>query len=314
MRLAWRRRTFRLARPLRVADRLLRGREVLELRLDGRSGEAAPLPGLHRERLDALPPLLPHARALLAAERGSYRQQLARLAADPRWAALPPSLRCGLEGALLADPEDLERPTGELPDSAVLVDRAPDASLDDLAGAGCVKVKVGRRDREAERHLLVRLREVLPPGAEVRLDANRAFDLESAVAFARAVDRAPAFIEEPVRDTDDLPAFVARTGWPVALDETLHEHPPDALSDLPGVTAWVVKPALLGVHGTLALFDHAPPGVACVVSAAFEGPVGLDLLQTLARVAPGRPAPGLGTRAWLGATVATTRWREVADA
>jgi O-succinylbenzoate synthase len=314
MGLAWRRRTFRLTRPLQVAGRPLHAREVLELRLDGRSGEAAPLPGLHGERVDALPALLPGARSLLAAARGSYRQRLARLAAEPRWVSLPPSLRCGLEGALLVGPDDLERPAGELPDSAVLVDRAPDAALDDLAGARCVKVKVGRRDRAAECRLLARLQEVLPAGAELRLDANRAFDLESAVAFAAAVAPAPAFIEEPVRDPDDLPAFVARTGWSVALDETLHDHPPDALSDLPGVSAWVVKPALLGVHGTLALFERTPPGVVCVVSAAFEGPVGLDLLATLARAAPGRPAPGLGTRAWIGATDAATPWREVADA
>lgn len=311
MSLRWRRRTFALTQPIRVGGVESRKRTVMELQLDERWAEASPLPGLHAERLDDLPPLLPGALALMNQASGSYLEQLAALAALPAWSSLPPSLRCGLEGALMESPDDLERPVSPLPPTALLVDQDPDAPLDHLSGARCVKVKVGRRALDDELALLARVRTTLPSDAELRLDANRAFTLDQAVAFAAAVGTAPSSIEEPVSDPRELASFIARTGWPVALDETLHEPAHARLRGLDGVVAWVVKPALLGVHGTLALFDQAPEGVVCVVSASFEGPVGLGLLMELAEVAPGCPAPGLGTINWLADNGSTSRWTTV---
>lgn len=311
MQLSWRLRTFPLTRPLHVGCVVLHQRTVLELRLGGRVGEAAPLPGLHTESHDDLPALLPDALAILERANGSYLERLAALADEPRWAALPSSLRCGLEGAMLVSVAELERPVADAPPSSLLLDQDPDAPLDHLAGTRCVKVKVGRRDHESERRLLARVHEVLPPDAELRLDANRAFTLDDAVALADDVGFTPAYIEEPLHDPRDVDAFITRTGWPVALDESLHEPEHADLRFHDGVTAWVVKPALLGVSHTLDLFDRAPADVACVVSSSFEGPVGLDLLATLSHVAPGSPAPGLGTAAWFADTDHTTPWTEI---
>ncbi|MEZ4386993.1 MAG: enolase C-terminal domain-like protein [Candidatus Krumholzibacteriia bacterium] len=311
MDLRWRRRTFPLIRPIEVGGVESRKRTVIELQLDGRWSEVSPLPGLHHEPLEALPPLLPGALALLRQVHGTYLEQLAALNALPAWSALPPSLRCGLEGALMVVPDDLERPGSDMPPTALLVDQDPTEPLDHLSGVRCVKVKVGRRALDAELALLARVRATVAADAELRLDANRAFTLDEAVAFTAAVGEAPASIEEPLRDPRELPEFIARTGWPVALDESLHEPSLRHLRTVDGVVAWVIKPTLLGVYHTLALFDQAPAGVACVVSASFEGPVGLGLLMELAEVAPGCPSPGLGTVHWLADDGHASRWTEV---
>jgi O-succinylbenzoate synthase len=311
VRLRWRTRTYPLTRPLRVGDAPLTERKVMELQLDDRWAEASPLPGLHRESLGDLVPLLPAARERLVDLTGTFGEKIAALAADDAWQALPPSLRCALEGALLESVDDLERPVAPMPPTCRLLDQGPDDPLDGVVGAGCVKLKIGRRDPAAEQALVRRVQSMLPAGGELRLDANRAFTLDEAVTFAAGIDDAPGFIEEPLRDPRDLPEFWRRTGWPVALDETLHDPAHADLRSNEAVAAWVIKPALLGLAPTLALFDAAPEHVACVVSSSFEGLVGLGLLMELAEVAPGHPAPGLGTVDWLAGDGRTSRWTVV---
>jgi O-succinylbenzoate synthase len=58
VRARWRRRTYPLVRPLRVGGVELHERSVIELQLDDRWAELSPLPGLHRETLNDLVPLL----------------------------------------------------------------------------------------------------------------------------------------------------------------------------------------------------------------------------------------------------------------
>lgn len=306
--LAWRRVRWQLARPLVVGGRTLHERDLLEVFLQDRPGheahgEAAPLPGLHREDVAELPGRLSRALSALRALPGrDYREDLDRLAGDPAWMDLPPSLRCGLEGALLelraGDAEPATRlglPVHASVASSALVDENEYLIAREVR---CVKIKVGRRDPAAEIDLVRSARSLGGPGLEIRLDANRAFTLEEATAFLSEVAACrPRWIEEPLHDPNAIPALVARTGVRVALDETLHEPRADALGHAPGVVAWVLKPARLGVIGTLAAFERAG-GIACVVSSSFESPRGLRLLETLARCAPGRVAPGLGTADW----------------
>ena len=319
MNLAWRTVRWPVVHPLVVGGRAVTERVGLELRLrDARGqagiGEASPLPGLHRERVEELPDRLPAARRLLAdaiAAAPDYPALLSVLAAQAGWRALPPSLRCGLEGAALAllagagDPAALlGLPATTVRPSCLLFAGTAAEVTPALARTPCLKAKVGRRDRRDELAALRALRRALGDAAELRLDANRAFTLAEALAFAAEVrDLRPRWIEEPLRDPRELPAFAAGSGLAVALDETLREPDHADLAAAPGVAAWVLKPALLGVGGTLAAFRRAAArtaGPVCVVSASFEGPRGLALLSTLARCAPGGPAPGLGTARWLG--------------
>jgi len=310
MRFMHRRRTFQLTAPITVGGRTLTERTVLELQMGERYAEVSPLPGLHTESIDDVIRLLPEARAMQKKVRGSFLEKLTALNNNLAWQGLPPSLRLALEGMLHGSVEDFERPIVDLPLTARLVDQDPGGDLSHLAKAPAAKVKVGRRDRELEAALVREVRDALPEGAEIRLDANRAFSLDEAVALAGAVDLTPAFIEEPLADPGEVPAFCERTGWPVALDESLHEPRHADLLTCDSVAAWVVKPALLGLLPTLQLFDRAPDGVTCVVSACFEGPVGLGLLMELAEVAPGHPAPGLGTVFWLADDGRPTPWKK----
>ena len=306
MNLAWRHVRLPVVLPLRVGGVTLRERVVMELRLtgaDGRCGigEAAPLPGLHAERLDELPDLLPAALNLITDDQDSPGA-LSSLNARADWRALPPSLRCGLEGALLA--RSPVHPIGTPPASSELFDGGLEDVTAISTGTHCLKVKVGRRDLAEEVAVLQRLRARLGHAAEIRLDANRAFTLDEALSFAAAMREVnPVWIEEPLRDVTAMPEFLAQSGLPVALDETLHEPEHANLASLAGVAAWVLKPALLGVGGTLDAFTRAaesPNQPCCVVSSSFEGPCGLELLGALAGCATGLPAPGLGTARWFG--------------
>jgi o-succinylbenzoate synthase len=328
MRLEWRRLRLPLALPLRIGGRSLAERRVLDLRLTGDGsrrgrGEAAPLPGLHAETLDELPDRLPQALRRLQeavdtdpaklAGPTAYLRLLTRLHAAPDWCALPPSLRCGLEGALLGwlaeggDPaRRLGLPAGEAPPAAALFDGNLEQLLQalegPLAGTRCIKLKVGRRGLASEVELLQGLRAVAGEDLEIRLDANRAFSLPEALEFAAAVrPLRPVWIEEPLRSPLALPDFIEKSGLSVALDETLCEPDHAHAGHGEGVAAWVLKPARLGLMETLGQFRRAaaaPGRPACVVSSCFEGFTGLSLLGTLARCAPGLPAPGLGTIRW----------------
>jgi len=320
--LDWRRCCWPLVLPLTVGGRRLEERQGFELRLsstDGRvgHGEASPLPGLHRESLDELHGLLPGALILLRealAPDIDYSGLLSLLGSAEEWMALPASLRFGLEGAALgwlahsADPADLlGLPVGTPPPSSSLFDGTGETEAPEAAT--CLKVKVGRQRLEEDVSMVQRVWRSVASSVEIRLDANRAFSLDEALAFAEACNGlSPAWIEEPLSHPAAMPEFATRSGMAVALDESLHEPEHACLLDAPGVAAWVLKPSLLGVGGTLAAFRKAEQvsgRPSCVISSSFEGPCGHGLLETLARCAPGLPSPGLGTQRWFGDGEAT---------
>lgn len=146
-----------------------------------------------------------------------------------------------------------------------------------LAGYRTIKIKVGRLPVPLEADLVKRLCADLAPGVRVRLDANRAWALEDAVAFSKAVEGLPIdFIEEPLRNPIALPAFHAQSRMPVALDETLMELPPGQWAKLPGVRAVVLKPTLLGGFSSCRTQASAARSIGAdvVVSSAFESGVG----------------------------------------
>jgi O-succinylbenzoate synthase len=285
-------------------------RETLELRLESGSrrgwGEAAPLPGLHSETLEDLELALPHLLTELQADvgEGDLLSLVSRLEKRLESARLPPSLRWAAAWALaeaLGWRGPREQPPA--PPSAGLLAGPPHrwAEEADAHPAACWKVKVGRHPPSEEAAALNALRR-LHPSAELRLDANRAYTLEEARALQRACpELAPRWIEEPLADAAELAAWLGEGGWPLAIDESL------AVAGVPveRAAAWVLKPQVLGLMRTLRFFDRSAamagpdcPAPLCVVSSSFESPRGLIVLEQLARLAPGRPAPGLGTRAW----------------
>ena len=113
------------------------------------------------------------------------------------------------------------------------------------AGYEAVKLKVGRRGVQEDAKSVHALREVLGENVTLRIDANRAWSLEEAAAFVRAVgDVRYEYIEEPLADPSRLAGFVGEHGVPVALDESLVGMPPEELKRHNYARAVVLKPTI----------------------------------------------------------------------
>lgn len=261
-------------------------------------GEAAPLPGFSRESLDdAL-------RQLAAPEEPEeepyssvrFAMELARV-----------NLRAAASGELL--PSLLSPAPRERVELNALISGDPQYAPAEArrlreAGYRAVKLKVGRRPVSEDIVLARRVAEALG-SVSLRLDANRAWSIEEALDFARGVEGVEVeYIEEPLAEPELLPRFAAKSGLPVALDESLAGMPAAALKDHGYASAVVLKPTLLGgISRSLALAARADDlGMKAVVSSAFESGIGTLGLAALAAALPGDGAPaGLDTYRRLGA-------------
>ncbi|MEO0556939.1 MAG: o-succinylbenzoate synthase [Bacteroidota bacterium] len=306
-----------------------RQREGWLLRLDAEAGisgwgDAAPLPGFSRESrdeshhalqvlgealrgqdIDPAQVLLPFgaiAQGLDAmghppSARFAFDLALADLAAQASGRTIPqilhpdPDVSLPLNGLLMGDSEailaDAERLVGE--------------------GYTALKLKVGWGDPEAEAYHVQALRQRVGVGVELRLDANRAWSVEQATAFAGSIGGADvSYIEEPLAEPSGLPALWHDTGLAVAVDESVQESGEEAIRGW--AAAAVLKPTLLGgLSRTLRLALHARSvGVRPVLSAAFESGVGLRGVAALA-VATGAEPAGLDTYRWLADDVLANR-------
>jgi o-succinylbenzoate synthase len=155
-------------------------------------------------------------------------------------------------------------------------------------GVSTFKLKIGRPAAiERELAAFSELRAVLGPGANLRLDVNRAWSAEEARAhlprFARAK---PELVEEACAHAG-LSAL-APTPVPLALDESLSELSPDRASVAKlrawGVRALILKATLLGGVSVCAAWAAVARecGASVILSHTFEGPLGLGLAATLA--------------------------------
>jgi O-succinylbenzoate synthase len=312
-----------LVQMLRLGDGMLDRRAgwLVQVRTeDGREGwgEVAPLPGFSRESpRDAWLDLQRHVPAWRGLELPDDDPVAA---AAGRLAGACSSARFGLETAVWtaaggADPAGhfWGRACTSFSLCALLAGSPADVlgRAHELAGRGhrAVKLKVGRRPAQEDADLVRRVREVLGDGPDLRLDANRAWSMEDAQAFARRVDGvAITYVEEPLRQPSELPRFADATGLRIALDETLQEGRPGTWLDVRGVAAIVVKPTVVGgLQHTRDLWKQAEArGIGCVMSAAFESGWGIRALGWLASARP-EVAAGLDTYRWLAADVLAPR-------
>jgi isochorismate synthase / 2-succinyl-5-enolpyruvyl-6-hydroxy-3-cyclohexene-1-carboxylate synthase / 2-succinyl-6-hydroxy-2,4-cyclohexadiene-1-carboxylate synthase / o-succinylbenzoate synthase len=162
-------------------------------------------------------------------------------------------------------------------------------------------VQVGRsREPIRDARVLASIQEALGCAVVLRADANREFSLQEALAFAQQLHLDSVdldYIEEPVASPQaNLATFVAETGLPVALDESLVEglvhtqvlglRESGAALPLDGVVALVIKPSVIGsLERCCALVRWAHMrGMRCTISSAFESSVGLCKLAALAAV------------------------------
>lgn len=313
--------TLPLAAPLTLKGAPLHERTGVLIRVVDEAGhygwgEAAPLPGFSRERLEMVESQL----------RDVQREWTAQMADDPidparavaqmldqkEWAA---SVRFGVE---LAVGDVIARGTGGSLPRVWCSDASSIVSLNGLllggkediidragklraAGYRAVKLKVGRQPVAEDVVLVREVSAVLGASVALRLDANRRWTMDEAIAFSKGIADIPvAYIEEPLYDASQLSALASRTQWPIALDESLVGMPVAQLKEHTYAAAVVLKPTVLGgIAHTLAMAQMAQSlGMASVLSAAFETGVGLRGLTALAACMGDTPV-GLDTYHWL---------------
>lgn len=194
------------------------------------------------------------------------------------------------------------RPVRErVPVNALVV--GPGFEPDDLAAFRCVKVKV---QSPADVELVARVRDAVGLAVALRVDANGAWDVDTAVAMIRRLARYDLeLVEQPVASLDDLARVRARVDVAIAADECVRTLD-DArrLRALDAADAIVLKQQPLGgVRAALAVAETA--GVAPVVSSMLETSVGIAAGVALAAALPELPyACGLATLSQLAGDVA----------
>jgi L-Ala-D/L-Glu epimerase len=197
--------------PFVSAEAVVSARELILLRLEATDGtvgwgEAAPF-----EPYDGVP----LERAIAALSGGGGRR--------------PPQARAAEEIARLdLEARQEDRPLAEPVKDALAVNMtlpggppeevAARARAGARAGYACFKVKVGLPE-DSER--VAAVRQAIGPWPALRVDANRAWSVEQAVASIRSLEHHDLeFVEQPCRTLEELRQVRGRVSTPIAVDES----------------------------------------------------------------------------------------------
>lgn len=297
-----------LARPIRMAWGTLRMREgaMVYLHRQGQRvacAECSPLPGYSDESLEM------SVEALQALD-GAALEELLEVGMNPEH--LPENLPASASFALqtLALTNRLESGNAPALWSAIVprrkvalqavVTTPQDARVAVNRGYRTLKVKVGADEPSRDIDRVRSIRNALPADIALRLDANRAWDFDTALHVLSALYSCELdFIEEPLRGAmpSQLRALQERSAVRVAVDESIRKYCDiEAHLEAEGVRIFVLKPAMLGGPiTTLALARLIESeGGQVVISNLFEGPIGVAVNAAVAaRCRPG--THGLGT-------------------
>jgi O-succinylbenzoate synthase len=217
---------------------------------------------------------------------------------DARVAA--PWWRAALEAADEGWPDPVR---GRVPVNVTVpaVDAATAYELVLRSGCATAKVKVaepGQPLAEDEARLEA-VRDALGSNGRVRVDANGAWDVDTAVTAINVLDRAAGgleYVEQPCPTVEELAAVRRRVDVPVAADESIRRaEDPYRVRDLAAADVAVLKVQPLGgVRACLRIADDI--GLPVVVSSALETSVGIAAGVALAAALPELPyACGLAT-------------------
>jgi len=266
-------------------------------------GEATPLPGwtesleacrdalatADSEAVDELPPAARHGVSLAlldAAARDAERPLYRYLGRDERVEAVPVNATVG----------DADEET-----TAARVEAAAES------GFPAVKLKVGARSLDADVRRVEAARDAAPD-VELRLDANAAWDHDTAATAIDAVESLDvAYVEQPLPATDlEGHAALRGRGVGIALDEGLYEHGVDAALDAEAADTWILKPMVMG--GPDVALDAAVlargAGIDPVVTTTVDGAVARGAAVHAAAAVPDVSPCGLATRDLLASDVA----------
>ncbi|MDP9806676.1 O-succinylbenzoate synthase [Trueperella bonasi] len=165
---------------------------------------------------------------------------------------------------------------------------------------GTFKVKIAEHpDSLAEDVARLEVVRDAQPNAKIRVDANGAWNVDTAVKHILLMEQAAGgleYVEQPCRTVEDMAAVRRRVEVPIAADESIRlDHAIDDIKRKGAADIAIVKNQPLGgVRATLERF--ASYGMPVVVSSAVESSVGLRAGLALAASLPQLPhACGLAT-------------------
>lgn len=187
-----------------------------------------------------------------------------------------------------------------IPVNAIVPAVGPEKAHAMVLAAGCrtVKVKVAEGDDEAR---VEAVRDALGPGGRIRVDANGAWDVDTAEKMIAILDRyGLEYVEQPVATLEEMAALRRRVDVPLAADESVRTaEDPLRVRGLEAADVVVLKVQPLGgVRRSLEVAEAA--GLPAVVSSAVETSIGLAAGVALAAALPELPyACGLGTASLL---------------
>ncbi|MGH2732829.1 MAG: o-succinylbenzoate synthase [Actinomycetota bacterium] len=209
-------------------------------------------------------------------------------------------LAAALEACTQGWPEPVR---DRIPINAIVPVVAPERAHQITASSGCrtVKVKVADHpDSLAEDLARVEaVRDALGPQGTIRVDANGAWDVPTAVNHIRRLDQAAGgleYVEQPCRSIDELAAVRRKVDVRIAADESIRlAQDPLRVAAAGAADIAVLKCTPLGgVRRSLQVAEAT--GLPCVVSSALETSTGLAAQVALAGALPELDfACGLGT-------------------
>jgi o-succinylbenzoate synthase len=166
-------------------------------------------------------------------------------------------------------------------------------------GYPAVKLKVGG-DPASDAARVAAAREAGGPAIELRVDANRAWSHDDALAFLRAIEPVNvALCEEPLAPSGDhfaaLAALRRETAVPLGIDESCPSRDLLARSlDAGAAEAVVIKPMVTGLDEAVATVVLARrSGLRAIVTTTFDTGIGTALAAHLASLLP-EPVPACG--------------------
>jgi o-succinylbenzoate synthase len=180
-----------------------------------------------------------------------------------------------------------------------------------VSSSGCrtAKVKVAEPGQTAADDLarVEAVRDALGPDGAIRVDANAAWDVDTAALRIAELDRVGLeYVEQPCATLEELAALRRRIDVRIAADEVVRRAEDPLRVDLReacDVVVLKVQP-LGGVRAALEVAEAH--GLPCVVSSALESSVGIAAGVALAAALPELPfACGLATVALFTADVST---------
>lgn len=201
-----------------------------------------------------------------------------------------PWLRCAEEAAAGDWPEPVR---SSVPVNSTVPVVSPEIAYAIVAGSGCAtaKVKVADPGMPLADDLarVEAVRDALGPAGRVRVDANGAWDVDTAVTALRALDRAAGgleYAEQPCAAVEDLATVRRRVDVPIAADESIRRaEDPYRVRDLEAADVAVLKVQPLGgVRACLRIAEDI--GMPVVVSSALETSVGIAAGVALAAALP----------------------------